>query len=188
MSRFHEDITFLAGLFSRRTYSRVPSPTRGKTVMLRNFLRHALACSIVAVLGLPGLTMATEPASTGLGQAWPNATDVSLSPHYHVYVFTQDGIRYIQINDANGVVRGAIATADGVILVLPLGVDAARIKTMHVTPGSATPSTSTGSTETVYRDQTTTVSVTPQTSSALQITTQQAAICSDPGECSNNGP
>ncbi len=55
--------------------------------MFRNLSRRALAFGIVAVLGLPGFAVAAEPASTGLGQAWPNATDVSLSPHYHVYVF-----------------------------------------------------------------------------------------------------
>ncbi|WWL67579.1 hypothetical protein V4E86_13975 [Burkholderia pseudomallei] len=156
--------------------------------MLHQLSRRVLAFGIVAVLGLPGLAVAAEPASTGLGQAWPNAADVSLSPHYHVYVFTRDGIRYIQINDATGVVRGAIATAAGVVLVLPVGMDAAHVKTLHVTSGNATPSTSTrGSTETVYRDQTTTLSVTPQTSGALQITTQQAATCTNPAECSAGG-
>ncbi|PRF23193.1 hypothetical protein C6P98_13930 [Burkholderia multivorans] len=156
------------------------------TVMFRNLSRRALAFGIVAVLGLPGFAVAAEPASTGLGQAWPNATDVSLSPHYHVYVFRRDGIRYIQINDANGVVRGAIATADDVVLVLPIGTDAAHVRTLHVASGGTTPSTSTGtSTETVYRDQATTLSVTPLSSGALSITTQQAATCSNPGECSN---
>lgn len=154
--------------------------------MFRNLSRRALAFGIVAILGLPGFALAAEPASTGLGQAWPNATDVSLSPHYHVYVFRRDGIRYIQINDANGVVRGAIATADGVMLVLPVGVDAAQVRTLRVTPGNATSSTSAGSsTETVYRDQATTVSVTPLSSGALSITTLQAATCDNPGECSN---
>ncbi|WP_156162437.1 hypothetical protein [Burkholderia sp. MSHR3999] len=156
--------------------------------MLRNFSRHALALGIVAVLGLPGLAGAVEPASTGLGQAWPNATDVSLSPHYHVYVFRRDGIRYIQINDVNGVVRAAIATADGVVLILPIGTDAAHVKTLRAASGDATQPTSTeSSTETVYRDQATTVSVTPLSTGALSITTQQAATCSNPGECSNGG-
>ncbi|WP_458366835.1 hypothetical protein [Burkholderia pseudomallei] len=154
--------------------------------MLRNLSRHALTFGIVAILGLPGFAIAAEPASTGLGQAWPNATDVSLSPHYHVYVFRRDGIRYIQINDANGVVRGAIATANSVVLVLPIGTDAAHVKTLRTASGDVTSSTSTGSsTETVYRDQATTVSVTPQSSGALSITTLQATTCDNPGECSN---
>lgn len=154
--------------------------------MLRNLSRRALAFGIVAILGFPEFAMAAAPASTGLGQAWPNATDVSLSAHYHVYVFKRDGIRYIQINDANGTVRGAIATADGVVLVLPVGVDAARVRTVHVTSSNATSSMSTGNpTETVYRDQATTVSVTPMSSGALSITTLQAATCDNPGECSN---
>lgn len=154
--------------------------------MLRNLSCRALIFGIVA-MGLSGLATAADSPSTGLGQAWPNATDVSLSPHYHVYVFTRDGIRYIQINDANGVVRGAIATASGVVLVLPIGVDAARVKTLHVTIGSAAPSTSTNSAETVYRDSATTISATPQSNGAVQITTQQAATCTNPAECSNGG-
>ncbi|MBF3494953.1 hypothetical protein ISF74_08090 [Burkholderia pseudomallei] len=157
--------------------------------MLRNLSCRALAFGIVAILGLPGFALAAEPASTGLGQAWPNATDVSLSPHYHVYVFRRDGIRYIQINDADGAVRGAIATADGVVLVLPIGTDATHVKTVRVASGNVTSSTSTeSSTETVYRDQATTVSVTPQGSDALLITTQQASICTSAGECSGGSP
>lgn len=155
--------------------------------MLQNLSRRALAFGI-AIMGLTGLAAAAEPASTGLGQAWPNTADVSLSPHYHVYVFTRDGIRYIQINDANGVVRGAIATAGDEVLVLPIGVDAARVKTLHAATSNSMRSTATDSAETVYRDSTTTLSVTPQSTGALQITTQQAAICTDPGECSNNAP
>jgi hypothetical protein len=154
--------------------------------MLRNLSCRALIFG-VAAMGLSGLATAADSPSTGLGQAWPNATDVSLSPHYHVYVFTRDGIRYIQINDADGIVRGAIAAAGGVVLVLPIGVDAARVKTLHVTASNATPSTSTDSAETVYRDSTTTISAMPQNSGAVQITTQQAATCTNPAECSNGG-
>jgi hypothetical protein len=154
--------------------------------MLRNLARRVFTLSI-AMAGLPGLVVAGQSSSTGLGQAWPNATDVSLSPHYHVYVFTRDGIRYIQVNDANGVVRGAIATAGGEVLVLPIGVDAAHVKTLHAATGSAMRPTATDSTETVYRDRTTTLSVTPQASGALQITTQQAATCTNPAECSVGG-
>lgn len=155
--------------------------------MLQNLSRRALAFGI-AVMGLPGLAVAAEPASTGLGQTWPNTTDVSLSPHYHVYVFTRDGVRYIQINDANGVVRGAIATASDEVLVLPIGVDAARVKTQHVAASNASRSTAMDSTETVYRDSTTTLSVTPLSTGALQITTQQAATCTNPAECSVGSP
>lgn len=155
--------------------------------MLQKLSRSVLVLGIVAAVGLSSPAMATPPASSGLGQSWPNTTDVSLSPHYHVYIFKRDGIRYIQVNDANGVVRGAIAIADGVALVLPIGVDAAHVKTLRIIPGDATPPTSTGSsTETVYRDQASTVSVTPLSSGALAITTLQAANCDNPGECSNS--
>ncbi|AGK46970.1 hypothetical protein BTI_2247 [Burkholderia thailandensis MSMB121] len=154
--------------------------------MLQNLSRRALAFGI-AVMGLPGLTAATEPASTGLGQAWPNTTDVSVTSHYHAYVFKRDGIRYVQINDANGVVRGAIAIAGDEVLVLPIGVDAARVKTLHAATSNAMRPNTTEA-ETVYRDSMTTLSVTPLSTGALQITTQQAATCTNPAECSVGSP
>jgi hypothetical protein len=91
--------------------------------------------------------LANQPPSTGLGQSWPNTTDVSVSPHFHVYVFVRDGVRYIQINDLNGTVLGAVAVADHVVLVLPVGVDAAYVTTSQSGGGEA-----------VYRDATTQIS------------------------------
>jgi hypothetical protein len=122
--------------------------------------------------------------STGLGQAWPNAADVSVSPHYHVYRFVRDGIQYIQVNDLGGTVHAAIASANGTVLVLPIGVDAAKAKSAVAGALSAASSTA----ETVYQDATVSVSATPQSDGSVQIlaTPRTAAdTCSDPGECSN---
>lgn len=151
--------------------------------MFRNLSRRTLAFGIVAVLGLTGVAVAAEPASTGLGQAWPNAADVSLSPRYHVYVFVRDGIRYIQINDANGVVRSAVATADQTVLVLPVGVDASSVRVTHAPDSSAT-AASNPAIETVYRDTTTTITAIPTSNSTTRFTVAQAATCTDPATCS----
>jgi hypothetical protein len=128
--------------------------------------RLAIVSGAVA-LALSTSAMAQAP-STGLGQSWPNATDVSLSPHYHVYVFVRDGIRYIQINDANGTVRGAVATAGGQTLVLPIGTDASSVQISHGSAQNAAASTAT-TTETVYSDSATQVTATPQSNGAVAL-------------------
>jgi len=106
--------------------------------------RHAAMVSMIT-LGLSFSVSAAESPTGGLGQAWPNAQDVSRSPQFHVYVFSRDGVRYIQVNDLSGNVRAAFATANGQFLVLPAGVDAS-----HATTTQALPATSTS--ESVYND------------------------------------
>lgn len=142
-------------------------------------MRAVLAFGLA--VGLSGVAGAGTP-STGLGQAWPNATDVSTNPHYHVYLFTRDGVRYIQVNDAGGTVRAAVATAGGIILVLPVGVDAS-----HVITTTAQTMAASGNANTVYQDSTVSVSASPQPNGSLQIvaTPRAQAPCTDPGECSN---
>jgi hypothetical protein len=147
------------------------------------FAAHARVITIAFAAVLSASALAQAP-STGLGQAWPNATDVSVSPHYHVYVFVRDGIRYVQINDLNGTVRAAVAVADNVVLVLPVGVDAAHVTTQH---GLA--SENAGATETVYRDSSTRITATSTGTGVVQInvaTTPVAApaICTNPANCS----
>jgi hypothetical protein len=137
--------------------------------------------SILLAALLSTSAFAGAPA-TGLGQSWPNATDVSVSSHYHVYVFIRDGIRYIQVNDLNGTVRGAVAVADRVVLVLPVGVDAP-----YVTTQQAQVSTVANNAETVYSDSATRITATPTSSGALQlnVTTSPIApsICTNPFNC-----
>lgn len=93
------------------------------------FPPYRALCAGLIVMGLAAPAFAAQPPGTGLGQAWPNASDVSASPHWHVYVFTAGGVQYIQVNDLDGNVRGAFASAGGQFLVLPMGRDAQRIAT-----------------------------------------------------------
>jgi len=150
--------------------------------MLFKLSRRAIVVSL-ACMGISGLVSAAQPPSTGLGEAWPNATDVSLSPHYHVYLFVRDGIRYIQVNEGNGAVDAAIANANGLVLTLPVGRSAQHVRVLDPA-GSvvSADSISTGATETIYRDATTTITATPQNNAATQITV--ANTCTDPGRCS----
>jgi hypothetical protein len=131
-------------------------------------------------LGLSGMVAAAEPPATGLGQAWPNATDVSASPNWHVYVFVLNGIKYVQVNDLNGNVIGAIGTAGGQFITLPVGQShyvstpqqrATRASSVR----AATPTT-------VYNDGSTAITATPQSNGMTMLSA--AAICSDPVECS----
>lgn len=131
-----------------------------------------------ALAGLLGLilstsALATQPPSTGLGQSWPNATDVSASPDFHVYVFVRDGINYIQVNDSNGTVRAAYATASDAVLPLPVGVDAQNATVTSEGSDSS-------SAETVYSDDTTKVTVTPQSNGSMVV---HASHCTDPYNC-----
>ena len=139
----------------------------------------AVSILFTALLATPAFAQA--PA-TGLGQAWPNATDVSVSPHYHVYVFVRDGIRYIQVNDLNGTVRGAVAMADRVVLVLPVGADAAYVTTQR----TQVPTASAANSETVYNDGTTRITATPASAGTLQLNVfMPSTICTNPLACNS---
>lgn len=145
-----------------------------------------VAIAFAALLSTSALAQA--PVS-GLGQSWPNATDVSVSPHYHVYVFVRDGIRYVQVNDLNGTVRAAVAIADNVVLVLPVGVDAQYVTTQHSFAQSAA-SENASVTETVYSDSSTRITVTPTSTGVAQVnvattpTVTPNGICTNPANCS----
>jgi hypothetical protein len=149
------------------------------------FILRASAVSTLFAALLSTSVLAHEAPATGLGQSWPNATDVSVSPHYHVYVFVRDGIRYIQVNDLNGTVRGAVAMADRVVLVLPVGVDAPYVTTQRaqvpVTNG-----------ETVYRDSSTRITATPTNTGAVQLDVATpvtpSGICTNPFNCTGVSP
>lgn len=144
--------------------------------------RAVLAVALAA--GFSSAAWSGAP-STGLGQSWPNAADVSLNPHYHVYRFVRDGIQYIQINDLGGTVHAAVASAPGTVLALPIGVDATKVITAVVN----TPAIASSNAVTVYQDTTVSVLVTPQSGGSVQVLatpkTQKADTCSNPGECSN---
>ena len=139
-------------------------------------VRNALLTGFIA-LGLTSTAIAqTAAPATGLGQAWPNATDVSASPNWHVYVFRLHGIKYIQINDLSGTVHTAIGTANGATIVLPVGVDAQNVKTTAAAVSSTA--------QVVYSDASTTVTATPQSSGTTVFTVQSQEESCPEGDCS----
>ena len=145
----------------------------------RSLARNAALAGFIA-LGLTSTAIAqTAAPATGLGQAWPNAADVSASPNWHVYVFWLHGIKYVQVNDLNGTVHVAIGTADGTTIVLPVGVDAQNVRA-----SSSTSSTST--TVTVYSDKDTTVTATSQSSGTTTFAVAQTEACPQ-ADCSGPG-
>lgn len=147
---------------------------------MRSFNRSMLSVAGLAVMFSAGTALAQSPPATGLGQSWPNATDVSASPHYHVYVFERLGIRYVQVNDLNGTVRGAFGNAGGDIFGLPIGTDANRLATPS--EPSATPAGTAG--ETVFRDGDTSLYAQPESDGTLRLLVR----CDNPAKCSVQGP
>lgn len=144
-----------------------------RTIYRSTLLAAGLACTLFGEAA-----MAASPPSTGLGQSWPNAADVSATPHFHVYVFQKQGVRYVQVNDTNGTVRGAVAyTAADSVLDLPIGVDASRWMT---SAGDGTATETTG--EQVYRDEAVVIRVAPQPDGTARL--MLAPGCDDPLACS----
>jgi hypothetical protein len=143
-------------------------------------LRRILPAALLA-MGLSATAIAAQPAND-LGKAWPNARDVSRSPHWHVYVFERDGVRYVQVNDLNGNVRGAFAVVGGQYLVLPIGRDADRVGTPQqraktMAQSGALPS------EAIYQDEAIRVMATPKAAGVLQLDAEDASTCGDPANC-----
>jgi hypothetical protein len=143
-----------------------------------------IRCSVIrqtllagfAALGLPVIAAAqTAAPATGLGQAWPNAVDQSHNPHWHVYVFERDGVRYIQINDNNGTVHAALGQTADAVFALPVGVDAGDVTVTSL-------ATDNDATSVVYQDEAISVTAVPQGDGTVQVTAM--AGCSDPSNCS----
>lgn len=131
------------------------------------------------VLGIPATRFA-QPHAAGLGQAWPNAPDVSANSSWHVYVFLLNGIRFIQVNDINGNVLGAVGTANGQFIVLPMGIFAQYVLTPQQ-PGTAVPDNSSQASS-VYQDGSVMNNATSMSNGVAQLTAS-AALC-DPEDCS----
>jgi hypothetical protein len=144
------------------------------------FARMAAFGLLAMTSGLSSAMAAGGLPSTGLGQSWPNATDVSASPRWHVYVFQRDGIRYIQVNDLNGKVRAAFAAAAGTFLGLPVGVDSAGL----ATPQEPLPAPASKKGEIVYQDAAVKVLVAPQADGTLRMFAA-SGDCTDPIECTS---
>ncbi|WP_237561442.1 hypothetical protein [Frateuria defendens] len=142
--------------------------------------RNAAVLAGLFSFGMVGFAVAAGQAATGLGQAWPNAADVSASPRWHVYVFVREGIRYIQVNDLGGKVRGAFATANRQFLVLPVGADSALVRTPG--DGAAAPA---ARGEVVYQDDSIQVTATPQPMGKVVLEASDIDTC-DPIKCNTH--
>ena len=117
--------------------------------------RPALLAGLFAV-ALSAHAAAPDVASTGLGQAWPNTPNVSLSQHWMAYRFSQGGVSYIQVNDTSGNVHIAVAYAGRQFMVLPTGSDGGRVSALQQ------PQANNVVGEIVYRDAQVQVTMMPQ--------------------------
>jgi hypothetical protein len=154
-----------------------------------SFVRKAAFAGLAALCVSSVAFAQTAAPATGLGQAWPNATDVSANPNWHVYVFVLNGIKYIQVNDLNGRVHAAVGAANGASIVLPVGVDSQNVTTAAQTAPASTSSSAVGATsapaQTVYQDSATTVTAAPQSDGTTKFNVLSAVVC--PSACSGNG-
>jgi hypothetical protein len=147
---------------------------------MRNTTRTLLASLVTLAIG-SGAAHA-QTALTGLGQQWPNATDVSTNPNFHVYVFERGPTRYIQVNDANGTVRGAFARTPYRLSGTPIGVDATQL----ATPDEPLPAPASAASEKVYQEDTLQLFVAPQPDGTMRMMLVPAE-CKNPVECTTRG-
>ncbi|GLQ96523.1 hypothetical protein [Dyella mobilis] len=149
---------------------------------MQKLTRAALATLLA--MGVSGFAMAATPSSTGLGQAWPNATDVSASPNWHVYVFVLNGVKYVQVNDLNGNVLGAIGAVGGQFITLPIGRFSQYVSTPQLAATAHSNGHPVAATTTIYKDNSILITATPQsdgTTTFSAINSQET--CDDPTEC-----
>jgi hypothetical protein len=148
---------------------------------MSNTRLRSVALAALLFAGAAGPALAAQPAASGLGQAWPNTTDVSPSPNWHAYVFTMGGVKYIQVNDANGNVIGAVGTSNGQFITLPIGAFSQLVSTPQQ-PAAVAPTTQPATAPTtVYNDTAVQVTATPQTDGTVQL---MATSTCDPIQCS----
>ena len=149
--------------------------------MLKALSRRACLFGVLA-LAMSGAAFADQPPASGLGQSWPNASDVSRNPNFHAYVFTLGGIQFVQINDANGNVLGAVGTSGGQFITLPVGRFSQLVTTPQQGPSAPTTATPTTTPTTVYQDPATTVTATPLSDGTMML---KAASC-NPETCATH--
>lgn len=145
----------------------------------RIYRRAFLTGLAVLALEMPVIGFTQSPA-VGLGQSWPNAPDVSANSNWHVYVFELNGIRFIQVNDVNGNVLGAVGTANGQFMTLPMGVFAQYVTTPQQS-GASTPNNS-NSASVVYQDTSVLITASPMRNGVTQLTAT-ATPCQNPEDC-----
>jgi hypothetical protein len=158
------------------------SVNKGEYQMKASLHRRALIGMVALGLALP-IAVSAQTAADGLGQSWPNAQDVSLSPAWHVYVFKMNGIKFIQITDLTGTIIGAVGTANQQYITLPMGAYAQYVSTPQQPAAVPSGVTSAASSTVVYQDATTTLTVTPMTNGA---TATSLLACTNPVECNTN--
>ncbi|RDS86861.1 hypothetical protein DWU99_00840 [Dyella psychrodurans] len=141
----------------------------------------------MCVFGCASEAWAAQPA-TGLGQSAPNTSDVSTNPNWHVYVFAIGGVRYIQVNDVSGHVLGAVGTASGQYITLPIGAFSQQVATPQQAPAAPSSASPTAAPTTVYNDGATTVTATPLADGTTALTAAQSALACDPVDCNLKGP
>lgn len=151
--------------------------------MLKKTSSQAVFAGVLA-LAMSTQALAVDPPSAGLGQAWPNTADVSRSPNLHAYVFMLRGVKYVQVNDINGNVLGAVGTANGEFITLPIGRYSNLVSTPQAPAASESSATAAGTPQTVYQDETTQVTATPMADGTMQLKAASAVPC-DPIECNN---
>jgi hypothetical protein len=144
---------------------------------MRLMSRAVLAVSLAVVTS--GAVIAATPA-TGLGQSWPNAADVSVHPHFHVYRFELGGVTYIQVNDSNGNVLGSVGTVGGQFITLPIGRFAPQVTTPSQPAAASVAVAATAAPATVYNDGATAITATPLSDGTLRLS---AASTCDPVDC-----
>jgi hypothetical protein len=147
----------------------------------KKLVRQALFAGLIAIGFTSAAWAQTSAPATGLGQSWPNATDVSANPQWHVYVFYLQGVKYVQVNDLGGTVHAAVGTANGATIVLPVGVDA-----QNVTTAGTTASSTSSVAQVVYQDASTTVTAAPQTSGVTTFVVSNNQKCPELS-CSSPG-
>jgi hypothetical protein len=151
--------------------------------MLKALSSRACLFGVLAI-AVSGAAFADQP-TTGLGQSWPNASDVSSNPNFHAYVFTLGGIQFVQINDLNGNVLGAVGTSGGQFITLPVGRFAQLVATPQQAPAVATSATPTATASTVYQDTATTVTATPLSDGTMQLKAATTSSC-NPETCNTH--
>lgn len=133
---------------------------------------------------LAGPVLAATPPATGLGQSWPNTPDVSTHPNWHVYVFARGSTRYIQINDAQGVVRGAFARTPYSLVGLPIGTDAGNLST----PDEPLPPPASRQSVQVYQGDGVQAFVAPQPDGTARLMLVSSDCKADPINCNKGSP
>lgn len=65
----------------------------------------------------------SHAVATDLGKVSPGTENYSRVPGWQAFVFSRNGVRYVELADASGLPRAAFTVVDGSVLALPVGGD-----------------------------------------------------------------